>query len=948
MTRLSFCLLGALLAAPAWAQEPAAARPWPFAGSDIPVHPRLRFGRLDNGLRFVWMANAEPEHRSYLRLHVDAGSFHEADGERGMAHFLEHMAFNGSRQFPAGTLVEWFQSRGMAFGADTNAMTDFGQTVYQLDLPNSDPEALREGLRVLRDFADGLLLEEAEVQAEKGVIDGEERERDSAGFRMAVRALALAYDGTRVPERLPIGRKAERDAFDAAKLRAFYQRWYRPENATLVLVGDLEALDPEALIRAAFADWARPATPVAPEPARGAPSGAHPFYAVFEREIPIANLTVTMTEPDRVEPLTVAEWQSAVPALYARAMVDLRFAEAAKKDGAPFLSAQLQRAEGTDTFGFFQGEALDLTCKPEQWRAALAACEQELRRALQFGFAPAELEEVRADALRALDEAVEREATTPSAVYVDQILYACEEVSVPTDAATRRAILRPAIERLTPEACQQALAANWSRGRLSIAALGGLELGADAAEQLAAAWSDSRKAAVVKPAAATVARFAYASPAEDPCGIAADQRFEDLGVRRVDFANGVRLWLKRTEFKERQILVSAQVGAGALSLPPEQFPLAHVASQVFDQCGLEAHSEDDLRRLTAGKQVGVGAEVGTNAVSLGGSTTAEDLLLQCELMCAYLEHPGWREEGMRGYQKRAPQFYEFLNHQPSAPILHDFIPALHGGDPRFGLPPLEQVQQIELEQLRAWLTPRFAADPVTVVMVGDLDEAAAIAAAARSFGRLAQRPAPAPPAQPPSFPGMRTGLRQEHTVDTEVPNAVVMVAFPTTDGFDPRRRLALSLLGLVADDRLRLVVREQLGASYSPGASAESSTVFPGLGFLMMQAAAEPEAAPELLAACLQVAGELAEDGVDAAELQRLKEPLSKQLRDEQRENGYWLGVLSELHQRPAALDDVRRLWSDLEAIDAAEVNRLAKEYLPEQRASSVIVRPRASAESGD
>ncbi|MEQ1892972.1 MAG: pitrilysin family protein, partial [Planctomycetota bacterium] len=212
--------------------EPAprvvASRPWEMERSDVPVDPRIRFGALDNGLRYAWAANPEPKERVYLRLHVDVGSYAEEENERGLAHFLEHMAFNGSKNFPAGTLIEWFQRHGMSFGADTNAHTSFSETVYKLDLPNADAATIREGLKVLRDFADGLLLAAEEIEREKGVIDGEQRERDSAAWRVQVKQLETLFAGTRVPERLPIGTAEIRALFTAESVRAFYEKWYRP------------------------------------------------------------------------------------------------------------------------------------------------------------------------------------------------------------------------------------------------------------------------------------------------------------------------------------------------------------------------------------------------------------------------------------------------------------------------------------------------------------------------------------------------------------------------------------------------------------------------------------------------------------------------------------------------------------------------------------------------
>src|SRR5262245_5930775 len=470
-----------------------APRQWEHATSDVPVDPRIHFGALDNGLRWAWSKNGEPQKRCYLRLHVDVGSLAEEESERGMAHFLEHMAFNGSAHFPAGTLIEWFQKHGMAFGADTNASTDFSETVYKLDLPNADEATLREGLSVLRDFADGLLLAQDEIDREKGVIDGEERERDSAGWRVFLRELDQLYAGTRVAERLPIGKPEVRKGFTSASVASFYHKWYRPDAMTLVAVGDLGSLDPAPLFAEFFGEMRAPDAPLPDEPPIGRAARFDRVVAIHEPEIPSVALSLERLEPWEEEPFTVAEYLEDLPLGYARDMLDLRFSELAKKESAPFLGAGVQSAQALEVF---DGEDLQISCAPEKWRAALATCEQELRRALEFGFQQAELDEVRAEALRGLDEAVEREPTAHSNALLGSILTAAEERFVPTDAKTRRSILKPAIEALTVEGCQAAMKTAWQRGELSLEASGNIDLGPQADEVLLAAYRESAAVAV--------------------------------------------------------------------------------------------------------------------------------------------------------------------------------------------------------------------------------------------------------------------------------------------------------------------------------------------------------------------------------------------------------------------------------------------------------------------
>ena len=932
---LSFVACLALAAVPfaQGAGKETPVRAWEHASSDVPVDPAIRFGHFENGMRWAWARNVEPRERSYLRLHVNVGSLAEEDAERGLAHFLEHMAFNGSEHFAAGTLVEWFQRHGMAFGADLNAQTGFGETIYKLDLPSSDEQTLDEGLLVLRDFAFGLTLAPAEIEAEKGVIDGEERERDSAGYRVFVRQLQTLFGNTRLDERIPIGVRA---AFDAARVRAFYSRWYRPEHMTLVLVGDLGELDPVPLFTKHFGAVPRPAEPLRAEPGVGV-LGSFPKRACFhEPEIPGVTLLVQRVRPWVDEPYVVAEWREDVPLSAARQMLNLRFAEQAKQAATPFLGVRADSAEALDAL---DGEELAISCRPERWREALAAGEQGLRRALEHGFQAAELAEVRANTLRALDEAVEREHTRASSALVGELLNAAENRYVPSAAETDRALLKPIYEALEPEACQRALVAAWSEGELALYSVGNLDLGGAAAETLDEAWAASRAVPVEKPAEIAAERFAYAA-GDEAGAIAERETVADLDFVSVRFANGVALDVKRTDFKEKQILVSALLGEGRLTLPPADAALAFLADRVFAEGGLVAHSVDDIRRLTAGKQVGLRFGVGVDSFSLGGATTREDLVLELELLCAYLVAPGWREDGLVQLRRSLPLLYEGLKHQHQGPVLTSFMDELLGGDARFVFPPQAKVEALSTEPLRAWLAPHVADAPLEVALVGDLDLEATIAAAARTLGKLPARRALRPYAEHRQGPSRKDGVNQEHTIETEVQKSLVLLSLPVPDGIDIERYRRLEFLGEVVRDRLRLEVRERLGAAYSPSAALQASRTYPGFGMLMVQAMTEPDQAGTLKEACLAVTDALAETGVTEEEVARLREPVLKGLRDAQRQNGYWLGALSETHRRPAALDELRGRQASIEKMDAASLSALAKTHLTRARVACVVVHP--------
>jgi zinc protease len=927
------------------AQEPlpsGTVAPWAHDSSDLIVDSRIHYGSLPNGMRFAWADNPEPNNRVYLRLHVDAGSFGETETELGMAHFLEHMAFNGSENFEAGTLIEWFQEHGMSFGADTNAHTAFSETVYKLDMPDRDEATLRGGMQVMRDFAGALNILEAEVQAEKGVIDGEQRERDSAGFRAFVQVLNRQYAGTRYATRLPIGTKEVRDAFTAETVRAFYERYYRPENMTMIVVGDLQGYNPEALIREYFENFAAPESAIAPEPSWGTPTMEDLVFAIYDAEIPQVQISIGHLREHVEVDDTVAQRQQDLARGVAHSMLSLRFSELAKKPETHFLNAGVSDAGQLDVF---EGGSLDVTADPADWQPALTEAYVELRKALNFGFQQAELDEVKANIMRALDEAVEREATAHSAGLREAILLEIESGVVPTSALTDREVLLPAMEALTVEDCLKALRSNWRGGKLSIIANGGLEL-ADAGAELNRVFAAAKEIEIKRADAIELKPFAYSSDPANAGEIVRQEKVEDLGLWMVEFANGVRLNIKKTDFKKKTIVVSGRVGEGLLAVPDSELLAAALADTAMSGGGLVEHTVEDLRRLGAGKQASVSFGVADDHFSLSGGTTSEDLLYQFELACAHLEHMAYRSDMFDMLKQQLPLVFGQFEHSPQGPMLFDFTPELLQGNPRASLmsfqpfPALEELLALDIAQVRHAVESHLVNAPIELTVIGDLEVNDVIAKAAQTFGALPARRAPLDVSAARAGVKVVSGIRMERTVDTADKKATVMMVFPTTDGFDDARRRNMSFLGTIVDDRLRLEVRERLGAAYSPGAGGEASRVYPGLGGIMIQAAGDPAKVQELVDACLAVANDLATNGVTAEEVTRLSEPILNQLRDAQRSNGYWMSLLDEAQSRPESLDSARTVIASYENLSAADLSALASEYLKPELASVLVVLP--------
>ncbi|MCP5021340.1 MAG: insulinase family protein [bacterium] len=953
MSLSTLLLLSSLLtqAAPV-AQETRPAHssaPWGFEESDVKVDPRVHFSNLPNGIRIAWAHNAEPKDRIYVRLHVNVGSLGETESERGMAHFLEHMAFNGSDNFASGTLIEWFQNHGMGFGADTNAHTAFSETVYKLDLPGRDEKTLREGLVVMRDFAGGLLLADEEVQSEKGVIDGEERERDSAGFRAFVQSLESQYAGTRLPNRIPIGTKEARDRFNGENVRAFYERWYRPENMTVVLVGDLQELNPEAMIAEIFGDFKGPGTPVLPEPDLGKPTMKNTFFSIVEKEIPYVQLVVSNLKPHQERPDTIANRRRALERSMAHSMLALRFSEAVKRPETAYLQAQIANAGGMHVF---EGGDLTIITKPDQWSQGLTQGLLELRQAQEFGFQQSELDEIRAGFMRQLEEGVDRQATADSHSLLTAILTLAEKQRVPTDAITDLELIGPMIEKMTLEDCHRALLENWDGGEPSMVAIGSIDL-VSPKEQLLEVYDEAFKVKLKAPVLEETKTFAYASNTENISAPVKVGRVEDMGLTQVEFANGVRLNIKATDFKERQILMRVRVGDGRLAMNDGELAVAKVASDVFIGGGLVEHSADELRRIMAGRQVHTSLAINDDHLQFNSATTREDLLRTFELTCAYMSQPGYRSDSLIPLRAQLPPTFEKLKHEPSGPIKFELVPAFIKGNLRANLlgmgfsPSLEEMLAVDMEQVQALLTPQLTRGAIEMTIVGDVDVKQVITLASQTFGSLPKRDAANKMDSARAGAELVSGLKLTSHIETKSEKATLVMLFPTDDGRsgdDLRRQIFF--LGKVVDDRLRLEVRERLGAAYSPFAVGQASRNFEGVGAIMIQASGNPAEIRTLVAACEAVGVDLAKNGVTQEEADRLAEPIQNTLRDMLRTNGYWLNAVDKCQKDPSALGSARNLVVFYAKIDAKALSKLAAKYLMPKNATRLVVMPKIAVEA--
>ncbi|MGC4071259.1 MAG: insulinase family protein [Nibricoccus sp.] len=910
--------------------------------SDLKADPAARFGKLPNGLRYVVMASHEPKDRASLRLVVFAGSFHENDDQRGLAHFLEHVAFNGSTHYAPGTLVEFFQRMGMSFGGDTNAYTSFDHTAYMLELPNTKSATLDEGFRVFADYAGGLLLLESSINKERGIILSEKRARDSVEYRQHVAKYEFLFGSTRFPKRMPIGEASVIENAQRERFTDFYNTWYRPERMAVIAVGDFDPAEIEKKITDTFGPLA-PHGSTRPAPDLGRPddfTGVRTLYH-HEPEAGATSVSVQTVTPVPVEADTSETRLKYLPRELAVLMLNRRLEILAKAENAPFSNGD---ASVHDEFKLFRASSIDLTCKPGQWPAALAVAEQELRRAIEHGFQEAELQEARANIINILEQADKTASTRRSPEVTQQLIQALTDDEVFTTPADDLALYRPAVEKATTAQCTEALRAAFSAPGRFVSVMGNVKIdttaGASPDAQILAAYEKARAVAVAAPKKTADAAFAYTD--FGPAGkVTSHKHVDDLDLELVSFANNVRLNIKKTSFEAGKIRTIIRVGGGRLTEPKNQPGLSLFTRAVFTTGGLGKHSFDEVQRILAGRTVSATLDVNDDAFVMPGITNRDDLLLQFRLAAAYITDPGFRPEALRVAQQRLDQTYTRIGHLPEGPLQLEVPRLLANGDTRFGLPAREEIFARTLDESRAWLGPQFASGPIEIGVIGDLDVDQVIDVISRTFGALpARQPKPAYEAErKATFPAQP--FTKNYTVPSELPKGIVAVYWPTTDATDIRLKRRLDVLAEVFSDRLRVKIREELGDAYSPEAGNSPSDTYRGYGYTAAYITVDPAKAQIVTDAVLEVADALAKNGLTEDEFERAKMPILTGIREAVRSNGNWLQVvLAAAQEYPQRLDWRRSIESDFAAISKSELDVLAKQYLPATRAFRVTSLP--------
>ena len=915
----ALCLVGARQqAATMQAQAPARSQ-------QMPVDPQITMGKFANGLSYYIRANKKPEKRAELRLTIKAGSILEEDDQQGLAHFVEHMAFNGTKNFPKQELVSFIESLGMRFGADLNAYTGFDETVYMLQVPTDKPETLDRALLVLEDWARNVTFDPAEIEKERGIIQEERRLRLGAGARMMDKLFPILLKGSRYADRIPIGKPEIIQGAKPERLKKFYADWYRPDLMAVVAVGDFDKAAVEKLITSHFASIPAATTPLK-RPVYEIPDRASTVYAITtDKETTSTSIELSTLLPAR-EQGSVSEYrQQTVDRLFS-SMLSARFSELTQKPDAPFIAAFAGRGS---FFARTKDEAsLSALVKEDGIERGLEALLAEAERVARFGFTATELDRQKQSVLRGYERMVAEKENRVSSSRADEYINNFLENEPLPGADDEYALHQRFLAEIKLDEINK-LATEWFADKnravvISAPEKSGLVIPNEA--RLAAVIK-AAPAKELKPYVDSMAAAALLESIPAPGTIARTVTKETAGITEWELSNGVKVVLKPTTFKADEILFRATSPGGTSLASDKDYIPASTATQVITAGGLGKFNAIDLRKLMTGKVAAASPFIGELEEGLNGSSSRKDLETMFQLIYMRFTQP--RADSV-AFNAQVAQLKPLLANQAAAPG-YAFFEALTAARYQNHLRrrPLTAAMMDEwnLEKSLAFYKDRFAdASDFTFVFVGNFDLPTIKPLVERYLGAL------------PSLGrketwkdvGARTatGVIEKRVEKGIEPKSQAAIIFSGPFDFDQTQRVAIRAMSEILQTRLLETIREELGGTYTISANAGYQKIPNSEYSISIQFGCAPERTDDLIKRVFEEIEKFKTNGPTEKQLNDEKEALLREFETDSKQNGYLLNQLMNKYQNgenPAGLWNIPEYFKKL---DAAAIQQAAKKYL--------------------
>lgn len=904
----------------------------------IPVSPDIKTGTLPNGMRYYIKKNSKPEKKMELRLAVNAGSILEEDNQQGLAHFTEHMAFNGSKNFKKNDLVSFLQSIGVKFGAHLNAYTSFDETVYMLNIPLDKPENLEKGLTVLEDWAGGVAFDGAEIEKERGVVLEESRGRKGAQDRMNQQLYPKLFVGSKYANRLPIGQDEILKTFKPEVIKQFYKDWYRPNLMAVVAVGDFDVADIESKIKAHFGKLKN--SPKAKErymveiPARQQTEG----LVVTDKEATNAVLQIIHPIVKGKDEVTLGDYRESIINGLFQSMLGQRMQELTQKASPPFIFG------GSNMGGFLRGtEAFTsfALLSPAGVEPAINALIQEGERARQFGFTAGELDRIKKSMLKNMERSYNERDKTESDGYADEYVRNFLEKEPIPGIENEFAYYQAFLPTITLEEVNKYAARIIPQGGKKLAFISAPEnpgFTLPTNEQLLTMIESASKLEV-KPYEETVVATSLMEAAPTAGKVIAEKTNAEVGVTEWTLSNGIKIMAKSTEFKNDQVLMSAARFGGQFLYDTKDRYNAENAATVIGQMGIGQFSPTDLQKVLAGKSASATPRISQLSEGFNGQSSAVDIETMLQLTYLYFTQPRMDEDLFKSFVSKQKGFVQNMMANPQMVFQDTLLTTLYAKHERGPRTPSPDIfDKIDVKRAMEIYKNRFSnANGFTFFFVGKFDLAALKSLCETYLGSLPSTGAAS------NFKdiGLRPvkGVVKKSVYRGKEQKSFISMQFTGEAPYSDAEQLKIQMLVELMNIKLIEKLREDIGGMYSGGMGGSLSKNPYGNYNISCSVPCGPENVDKLINATWEEINKV-KAGPSETDLNKVKETLKNQWKESMKDNSFWRTKMQqwvELGSNPA---DVLNTDKRIDAVTVKDIQATAQKYFNEKNYLQAVLYP--------
>ncbi len=923
-------LLFGLVIIPALAQ--------PRLADPLPIAPEITTGTLPNGLKYYIKKNNKPENKMELRLVVNAGSILEENDQQGLAHFTEHMGFNGTKNFKKNELVSFLQSIGVKFGAHLNAYTSFDETVYMLSIPLDKPQNLDQGFLVLEDWAGGMLFDANEIEKERGVVLEESRGRKGANDRMNEKVYPKLFVGSKYAERLPIGKDEILKTFKPTTIKKFYADWYRPNLMAVVAIGDFDVTEVEAKIKNHFGKLKN--VPKARERyiVEMAPRQQSEGLVVTDQEATNAILRVYYPLVKSKDQTTVGDYRESIVNGLFQIMLSQRMAELTQKANPPFIfggsskGSLLRGVEGFSSFALLS---------PAGVEPAINAIIQEGERARQFGFTEGELDRAKKSTMRNMERALNEIDKTESEQYADEyVRNFLEKEPIPgiQNVFTYYQTFLPGI---TLDEVNKYAARTIPQGGKKLAVITAPEnpgFALPTNEQLLTLIENASKLEV-KPYEEKAIAATLLTTIPKAGKVIAEKELKEVGVTEWTLSNGVKVLAKSTDFKNDQVLMSASRYGGNFLYDSKDRFSAENAATIVNQMGIGQFSPTDLRKMLAGKTASVSPRITQYSEGVNGQSSVADMEAMFQLNYLYFTQPRMDQELFDSFVSKQKGFVQNMMANPQMVFQDTLLQTLydkHERGPR--APNIEMYDKINLQRAYDIYKERFGdATGFTFIFVGKLDMnvlkglcetyLASLPASgeATNFRDIGLRPV--------------KGVVKKEVYRGKEAKSFISMQFTGEATYSDAEQLKIQMLVELMNIKLIEKLREEIGGMYSGGMYGSMSKVPYGNYTIGASVPCGPENVDKLISATWEEINKVKAGPTDA-DLNKVKETFKTQIKENMKDNAYWRSKIQQWVELGTNPGDILTSEKRIDAITTKDIQDTALKYFNEKNYLQVILYP--------